>query len=151
MYTFFPDLWCIPFFLVFPRKMVYTIAFLLCDLGVGRQTEKRGVPRWWCILFFPWQLGHVYSTEASFALRGTLGYSPPSWARLALHSLSLYLTCYVSYVAAYHGSALPLGQHCRHFAAGTFKPQDSPHELCTRVASGMKKIYLERQFLEKIK
>ena len=31
---------------------VYTIVVLLCDLGVGRQTEKRGVPRWWCILFF---------------------------------------------------------------------------------------------------
>ena len=33
--------------------MVYTIfpCFPLCDLGVGRQTEKRGVPRW-CILFF---------------------------------------------------------------------------------------------------
>ena len=26
--------------------------FLLCDLGVGQQTEKRGVPRWWCMLFF---------------------------------------------------------------------------------------------------
>ena len=37
----------------FPRKMVYTIVFLLCDPGVGRQTEKRGVPRWRCILFFP--------------------------------------------------------------------------------------------------
>ena len=36
----------------FPRKMVYTIAFLLCDLRVGRQTEKEGVPRWWCIIFF---------------------------------------------------------------------------------------------------
>ena len=35
----------------FPRKMVYTIAFfLLCDLGVGRQTEKGGVPLWWCML-----------------------------------------------------------------------------------------------------
>ena len=40
VYTLFP---------CFPRKMVYTIVFLLCDLGVGRQTEKRGVPRWWCI------------------------------------------------------------------------------------------------------
>ena len=30
-------------FLCFPRKMVYTIVFLLCDLGVGRQTEKGGV------------------------------------------------------------------------------------------------------------
>ena len=44
VYTLFP---------CFPRKMVYNIAFLLCDLGVGRQTEKRGVPRWWCIVFFP--------------------------------------------------------------------------------------------------
>ena len=44
VYTLFP---------CFPRKVVYTIAFfLLCDLGVRRQTEKRGVPRWWCILFF---------------------------------------------------------------------------------------------------
>ena len=41
LYTLFP---------CFPRKMVCTIAFfLLCDLEVGRQTEKRGVPRWWCI------------------------------------------------------------------------------------------------------
>ena len=44
VYTLFP---------CFPRKRVYTIASLFCDLGVGRQTEKRGVPRWWCILFFP--------------------------------------------------------------------------------------------------
>ena len=50
VYTLFP---------CFPRKVVYTIAFLLCDLGVGRQTEKRGVPRWWCILFFPLGLREV--------------------------------------------------------------------------------------------
>ena len=54
MYTLFP---------FFPKEMVYTIAvlsrkckhhsfFLLCDLGVGRQTKREGVPRWWCILFF---------------------------------------------------------------------------------------------------
>ena len=29
------------------------LAFLLCDLGVGRQTKKRGVPRWWCTIFPP--------------------------------------------------------------------------------------------------
>ena len=47
---FFPDLWCIPL-PCFARKMVYTIALLLlCDLRVGRQTEKGGVPRWWCML-----------------------------------------------------------------------------------------------------
>ena len=41
---FFPDLWRIPFSLVFPGKW-YTPPqlFLLSDLG--RQTEKRGVPR----------------------------------------------------------------------------------------------------------
>ena len=52
---FFPDLWCIPFSLVFPGKWYTPWVFLLCDLGVGRQTEKGGVPRWWCILFFPVQ------------------------------------------------------------------------------------------------
>ena len=54
---FFPDLWCIPFSLVFPGKGYTPQLFLLCDLRVGRQTEKRGVPRWWCILFFPCQKG----------------------------------------------------------------------------------------------
>ena len=49
---FFPDLWCMPFSLVLPGKWYTPQLFLLCDLGVGRQTEKRGVPRWWCILFF---------------------------------------------------------------------------------------------------
>ena len=45
VYTLFP---------CFPRKMAYTVAcFFLCDLGVGRQTEKGGVPRWWCIRFYP--------------------------------------------------------------------------------------------------
>ena len=43
-----------PFSLVFAGKWYTPQLFLLCDLGVGRQTEKRGVPRWWCILFFPW-------------------------------------------------------------------------------------------------
>ena len=58
VYTLLPDLWCIRYtrFLCFPRKMVNTIAILLlCDPGVGRQTEKGGVPRWWCILLFPLQ------------------------------------------------------------------------------------------------
>ena len=40
-------------FLCFSRKMVYTVAFLLCDLRVGRQTEKGGLPLWWCMLFCP--------------------------------------------------------------------------------------------------
>ena len=35
--------------------MHHSFFFLLCDLGVGRQTETRGVPRWWCILFIPLQ------------------------------------------------------------------------------------------------
>ena len=53
VYTLFP---------CFARNMVYTIAFfLLCDLGVGRQTEKRGVPRWWCILFFSLQTSTLKS------------------------------------------------------------------------------------------
>ena len=45
---------------ILPRPMVYTlvpclytIAFLLCDLGVVRQTKRGWVPRWWCILFCP--------------------------------------------------------------------------------------------------
>ena len=42
LYTLFP---------CFPWKRVYTVAFLLCDLRVGRQTEKGGAPRWWCMLF----------------------------------------------------------------------------------------------------
>ena len=42
---FFPDLWCIPFSLVFPGKWYTPWLFLLGDVGVGRQTEKRGVPR----------------------------------------------------------------------------------------------------------
>ena len=50
VYTLFP---------LFSRKMVYTIAFLLCDLGVGRQTEKRGFPRW-CILSFPLSFSHLF-------------------------------------------------------------------------------------------
>ena len=34
--------------------MPFSLSFLLlCGLGVGRQTEKGGVPRWWCTLFFP--------------------------------------------------------------------------------------------------
>ena len=33
----------------FPRKMECAMVFLLCDLGVGRQTAKGGVRRWWCI------------------------------------------------------------------------------------------------------
>ena len=53
---FFPDLRCIPFALVFPGEWYTPWLFLLCDLGVGRQTEKRGVRRWRCILFFfPWK------------------------------------------------------------------------------------------------
>ena len=54
VYTLFP---------CFPRKIVYTIAFLLCDLGVGRQTEKGGVPQWWCFLFF--SLGFVFDLKPS--------------------------------------------------------------------------------------
>ena len=68
-------------------------------------------------------VGYVYSTQALFALRGTLGYSPPSWACLALRSLSLYLTWYIHYVATYHGSAWPWGSMAWHFADSTFKPQ----------------------------
>ena len=49
MYTLLSGPMVHTLFPCFPGKMVYTIAFfLLCDLGVGRQTEKRG-----CILFFP--------------------------------------------------------------------------------------------------
>ena len=47
-YTLFP---------CFPKEVVYTIAFFLCDLGLGRVTEIGGVPRWWCILLFPWTRG----------------------------------------------------------------------------------------------
>ena len=49
-----PMVFFFPFPLLFQDKLVYTIAFfLLCVLGVGRQTEKGGVPRcWWCIPFF---------------------------------------------------------------------------------------------------
>ena len=50
---FFPDLWCTLVSLVSPGKWYTPLLFLLCDLGVGRQTEKRGVPQWWCILLFP--------------------------------------------------------------------------------------------------
>ena len=32
---------------VFLRKMAYTIVLLLCELGVGQQTEKGGAPQWW--------------------------------------------------------------------------------------------------------
>ena len=39
--------------LVFPGKWYTPWLFLLCDLGVGRQTEEGGVPLWWCMLFFP--------------------------------------------------------------------------------------------------
>ena len=42
-----------PFPLFSQENGIHHSFFLLCDLGVGRQTEKRGVPRWWCILFFP--------------------------------------------------------------------------------------------------
>ena len=56
VYTLFP---------CFPRKRVYTIPFLLCDLRAGRQTEKRGVPRWWCILFFPWPRAGWWSQSGS--------------------------------------------------------------------------------------
>ena len=42
-----------PFSLVFPGNRIHHSCFVLCDLGVGRQTEKGGVPEWWCILLFP--------------------------------------------------------------------------------------------------
>ena len=48
---FFPDLCCTPFPLAFPGKWYTPLLFLLCDLGVGRQTKKGGVPRSWCVLF----------------------------------------------------------------------------------------------------
>ena len=70
---FFPDLWCIQYtlFPCFPRKMAYTIAvvFLLCDLRVGRQTEKRGVPQWWCIIFFPLTCGRLQQRAHSLRAR----------------------------------------------------------------------------------
>ena len=50
---FFPDLWCIPYSLVSQANGIHRSFYLLCDLGVGRQTEKGGVPWWWCILFSP--------------------------------------------------------------------------------------------------
>ena len=65
-----------PFPLFFPRKRVYTIAFLLCDLGVGRQTEKGGVPRWWCILFFPLILRAIFKGN-SFFLFFSVASPPP--------------------------------------------------------------------------
>ena len=34
------------------EKKVYTIAFFALWPRVGRQSEKEGAPRWWCILFF---------------------------------------------------------------------------------------------------
>ena len=41
---------------------------LLCDLGVGRPTEKRGVPRWWCILFFALvPPAYAHSSQASIS------------------------------------------------------------------------------------
>ena len=38
---------------------MYTIVVLLCDLGVGRQTKREGVPRWWCIFFLVWKRGLI--------------------------------------------------------------------------------------------
>ena len=61
---FVPYVWCIPFFLDLwcirfsQADGIHHSLFLLCDLGVGWQTEKRGVPRWWCILFLSWQSQH---------------------------------------------------------------------------------------------
>ena len=54
VYTLLAGTYCVyPFSLVFPRKNgIHHSFFLLCDLGVGRQTEKGGVPRWWYTLFF---------------------------------------------------------------------------------------------------
>ena len=50
---FFPDLWCIPFSLFSQENGIHHSTFCSVTLFVvGRQTEKRGVPWWWCILFF---------------------------------------------------------------------------------------------------
>ena len=43
VYTLFP---------LFPNEVVCTLVFLLCDLGVGRQTKRSGVSRWWYSSFF---------------------------------------------------------------------------------------------------
>ena len=54
---FFPDLWCIPLFPLFPRKIVYTKAFLaLWPRGRATDRERRGATVVVYILSrFPWQ------------------------------------------------------------------------------------------------
>ena len=43
-----------PFPLFFQANGIgHSFFFLLCDVGVGRQSERGGVPRWRCILFLP--------------------------------------------------------------------------------------------------
>ena len=53
LYTFLSGPMVYTLFPCFPQENgIHHSFFLLCDLGVGRQTEKGGVPRWWCILSF---------------------------------------------------------------------------------------------------
>ena len=52
VYTFSGHMVYTPF-ACFHKAMVDAIALLLCDVGVGRQTEKGLVPLWRCMLFIP--------------------------------------------------------------------------------------------------
>ena len=56
---------------VFPRKWYTPKPFLVCDLGVGRQSKRGGVPWWWCMLLFPWKKtsneGHTAHEQTGYA------------------------------------------------------------------------------------
>ena len=87
VYTLFP---------LFSRENgIHHSFFLLCDLEIGRQTEKIGVRQWWCILFFPllndfvwvWPEDYCKEDPCNFPWNGELARNWPRVGQLLSNSV----------------------------------------------------------------